>query len=833
MQLIITSLGLHRDARRFCGAALIALLSAVLVQVSPAANVGAHVNRSVPKVSAPSELTFSSPPTDAEFLRTGLFDEPLAPVGRTTPRENQDLAQAVLAYRDSTRESGARDAVAPLLQFIEAHPNSAWKPALQLNLGMVYRQTGHFSKALEIWQAGWTETESLRDPQGRDYANSIVARLSQLEAYLGRRELLEPLLESIHARPVGGTAAQFLTDSHTGLYDMVYHPEDSFRCGPLALTRILKYQHAEPSPLALRVLQQSPSTDHGLSLTAVAEISNRAGMNYQAAFRSPGAAMVFPAVAHWKVGHYAAIVDQNQSGRYLIEDTTFGEDIQASRTTIDEEASGYFLIPEGPLPDGWRKVSAEEGEHVWGRGDTGQNHSNGDTGKNCPQGGCTTTSVEEQVVGLQLHDMPVGYTPPVGPPIMFNLVYSHRDTQQPTTFAYTNFGRKWTFTWLSYVTDTVNSNGLALVYRRGGGNEPYTFSTTSATTAYPGPYSQSILTRTVNSNGVSTGFKRTFPDGSFEEFDQALGTLYFMTAVGDPAGNIVTLTYDSQMRITAITDAIGQVSKLTYGLSGHPLVVTKITDPFGRAASFTYNSSGQLTSITDVLGITSSYSYGQGSDPDFINALKTPYGTSHFVYGDSSTNGALGSTRFLKITDPMNRTSYTEFDQGIDPGDSKNGSLINPSLLPTGHVCQRTSYLYWRNTFVFDANQYALATADWFVSTTALAKVIHWLPFERRKHLPSRFIESQKEPLENRVWFNYPGPNGRRIRRDFRSGQQFGCLRANSASNQPSAIGRVLDSGSTQLAEPFSTTLKAMSRKRPTRSVGNGPTPTQQMASIA
>src|SRR5262245_56961625 len=111
-----------------------------------------RVNRTVPKVTPPTPLSFSAVPTDAEFLRTGLFSEPLAPVSATSSDENRDLAQAVLAYRDAVRKSGASDAVEPLLSFLDAHPKSVWKPALQLNLGIIYRQTGHFSKALAIWQ---------------------------------------------------------------------------------------------------------------------------------------------------------------------------------------------------------------------------------------------------------------------------------------------------------------------------------------------------------------------------------------------------------------------------------------------------------------------------------------------------------------------------------------------------------------------------------------------------------------------------------------------------------------------------------------------------------
>src|ERR1700722_14283998 len=77
----------------FAGSALIitAMLCAsgvdrpVAAAQMPAAGVGGGgVNHTVPKVTPPSkELSFSSAPTDAEFLHTGLFAEPLAPVSVT------------------------------------------------------------------------------------------------------------------------------------------------------------------------------------------------------------------------------------------------------------------------------------------------------------------------------------------------------------------------------------------------------------------------------------------------------------------------------------------------------------------------------------------------------------------------------------------------------------------------------------------------------------------------------------------------------------------------------------------------------------------------------
>jgi len=262
---------------------VVMLMAGTQASIASAPKHAVHVNRTIPKVSPPAPLSFSAEPRDAEFLGTGLFTEPLAPVAETNSQDNRDLAQALIAYRNAVRSSGASDAVEPLLQFIAVHPDSAWNPVLQLNLGIIYRQTGHFSRALTIWDEGWRATQRLSNPAGHAIANSIVARLSQLEAYLGRKELLQPLLDSIDHRPVGGTAAQLLTDSHTGLYDMLNQPEKSFLCGPLALKRILTYTSAqrsvEPARAAMSVLEEAQSTPNGLSLSMVQQVSAKAGMD--------------------------------------------------------------------------------------------------------------------------------------------------------------------------------------------------------------------------------------------------------------------------------------------------------------------------------------------------------------------------------------------------------------------------------------------------------------------------------------------------------------------------------------------------------------------------
>ena len=99
----------------------------------------------------------------------------------------------------------------------------------------------------------------------------------------------------------------------------------------------------------------APSTQKGCSLPQVVDLSKKIGLNYQMAFREKGGQFVVPSVVHWKAGHYAAMVRQ-EGDRYLLKDPTFGNTVWATRQALEEETSGYFLIPPGPLPKGWRAV---------------------------------------------------------------------------------------------------------------------------------------------------------------------------------------------------------------------------------------------------------------------------------------------------------------------------------------------------------------------------------------------------------------------------------------------------------------------------------------------
>jgi hypothetical protein len=187
------------------------------------------------------------------------------------------------------------------------------------------------------------------------------------------------------------------------------------------------------------------------------KLSEQLAMDMRMAQRGDGVELIVPSVVHLKLGHYAAIT-RKQGDWYLLQDPTFGRHVWATRKAMETESSGYFLIPAAYLVDGWRAVDESEGQTVWGKGYTccsdpgplgpcdpstkptqrcctggggfgggngGGNGGGGDGGG--PFTGLPIARVHLMLVSLNIVDEPVGYTPPVGPPVRFTVRYGQRD----------------------------------------------------------------------------------------------------------------------------------------------------------------------------------------------------------------------------------------------------------------------------------------------------------------------------------------------------------------------------------------------------------------------
>jgi hypothetical protein len=684
------------------------------------------MNEILPQFEPPKNvLQFSAVPTVQDIFEANIFEEPLVPIGGDpTPSENAALATALLDY---VKRSGLED-FSNLTRFLEANPRSPWNAAILTNLGLEYYRSGRYSKAIEAWRQAWElgKTATATELKGIALANRAVGELAYMYTRLGRVTELVALLKSVEGRVFCGPATERIAGAREGLWNMHNRPEISFRCGPLALHRIMLSSHQDDPQSEL--IDATASTQKGFSLHQVAELSCRLGLDYQMAFRDKGSAFIIvPAVVHFKLGHFAAMI-RREGDRYLLQDPTFKDDVWVTKETLEAEASGYFLVPPGELPEGWRTVKSTEAEAAWGKGfvpngpdDPGPCDDTSDPCKSCK--GMAVARVHLLNVSLNINDEPIGYSPPVGPAVRFTVRYNQRDTVSPSIFKYSNFGNKWTFDWLAYIIDNPSVPQADVIhYMMGGGIRRFTgfyeMGAISDPTTRVGVYAFQKLDQTKlfrkeeeirrpdGTKEIRIFYEMISPDGSKKIFDHPdvviSGTAeppsfrrIFLTKLIDPFGNAISLEYDATgggVRVVAIEDAIGQKSTISYGHPPDGFKITRITDPFGRFATFHYDDSNRLDLITDVMDFTSKFTY-KPEESDFISAMETPYGVTKFdnkPRDELSLEGEGRTTRSLKITYPDGDRELVEFRQDKPLGIP----VMDPWESVPGDMATRNNYLW-------------------------------------------------------------------------------------------------------------------------------------------
>ena len=393
--------------------------------------------------------------------------------------------------------------------------------------------------------------------------------------------------------------------------------------------------------------------------------------------------------------------------------------------------------------------------------------------------------LQQVTASLLLADTPVRYTPPRGPRVAFTVAYHQRDITQPQTFGFANLGPKWSLAYVRFVKEEP-TDGLGVtpphvwVSLPPGGREE--FVNPDAQGVYAAHWNSRAVLVHVSDNPVR--YERRLPHGTVEVYTQSDGApagsrRIFLTQVIDAAGQSVQLTWDAQLRLVAVTDAIGQVSTVQYGQAGDPLKVTAVTDPFGRQASFTYNAAGELETITDVIGIASRFSYG---DNDFVTKLTTPYGETTFRSETPALNSSY-TMRFIEGTDALGGTRHVEFQYqttGLD-------ATAPAAEVPTGFSAWNTGLDHF-NTLYWSKRAWASGPDD-----VSKATIIHWLEapeFDGWQTYSQPIRHSVKRPLENRTWYAYPGQTPQSA-----SADRLGWWK------RPMTVGRVLDDGSSEIRQ--------------------------------
>lgn len=201
-------------------------------------------------------------------------------------------------------------------------------------------------------------------------------------------------------------------------------------------------------------------------------------------------------------------------------------------------------------------------------------------------------SAKSMVVSVNLSDRPLSYRAPKGPSPDLSIVYNQREAYQPAVFSFFNVSPKWTLGALSYIQDDPSYPGTSVVrYIPGGGAIDYAngYRFDGSTGAFsPERQSLAVLVRNPASGPVIS-YVLNLPDGSKQVFGLSDGATsaprrMFLTQMIDPAGNALNYSYDSSLRLLAMTDATGRRTTFNYTSGFSPLLVTQIVDPMGRHA---------------------------------------------------------------------------------------------------------------------------------------------------------------------------------------------------------------------------------------------------------
>ena len=730
------------------------------------------VNRTVPDVDpVPLVPQFSPWPTTEEIARARVFGAPIVAIGgEPSAEESKALAGALLAFH----QGSGHGRFSRLESFVATYPQSPYRASVFLNLGQTYWRDGYFTRAFAALDQAWAAAKQETSPMGRAVGDAAIGQLLDVNSAYGRHGAIDDLLAEVEGRDLSGPAVEQVVRARQVARQLRDHHENAVPSGPSAVWRI--QVHVQGPGRSHPAFKQFRASHAGTTLARMDDLARMVGVDLKPAYRLSDAPVPIPSLAHFKGGHFTAVVGENAT-HYKLDDVILGGEYWVTKEALSDDSSGYFLI-SGEIGPGWRAATREELAKQRGKcaGLVAEPNPPCEPGGGCsppPKPGMATYNFAKMRASLQLQDVPLGYDPPRGPSVRFHLRYDHADLAQPPAFTFGNVGPKWTFNWLSYVEDDpLNASANVKIYMRSGAREPFDSFDATTSSFRTQRDTQAVLVRTGN-NPIR--YERRLPSGAVEVYAQPDGATsprrVFLTQSIDPQGQTATYTYDASLRLLAVTDAIGQVTTLEYGHSSDPLKVTKVTDPFGRSARLEYDAAGRLIKITDVIGMASHFEYGSNN---FIQALVTPYGKTTFSWSANPW----GPFRWVEAQDPLGgreRVEYGHDDLTLPTSDP----VVPPGFGPNSGLNAIVSF-YW------DKRAMALYPGD-YTKAEQTKWMFGWIHPANLAGNWTAIPHSVKKPLEGRVWYAYGGSLG---------GPGYDSV---GPMSKPTKIGRVLDDGTSQI----------------------------------
>jgi YD repeat-containing protein len=248
-----------------------------------------------------------------------------------------------------------------------------------------------------------------------------------------------------------------------------------------------------------------------------------------------------------------------------------------------------------------------------------------------------------------------------------------------------------------------------------------------------------------------------------------------LQTITDPLGNVETLIYDAQRRLTGMllggavtgtvgydiygnantfTDALGKVSTVTYDASGYLTAKTdalgntttylndaagnllSMTDPLGNVTSFGYDNSGRIVTEIDAYGtgLARTLTYVYDADGQLIATVNALGSRTTIVYdgsgqviatvdalGNRTTNAYDPAGELISTTDPLTRVTSYGYDLLSRQVSMTNalGNTWTTVYDADSNVVATVDPLGHRATSVFDAADRMTASVDALGDTTS------------------------------------------------------------------------------------------------------------------
>lgn len=206
------------------------------------------------------------------------------------------------------------------------------------------------------------------------------------------------------------------------------------------------------------------------------------------------------------------------------------------------------------------------------------------------------------------------------------------------------------------------------------------------------------------------------------------------TTITDSLGNGRIDTYDSELRLSQVTDALSGNISYTYDANNDTV---STSDQNGNTTTFTYDSNGNTLTVTDAAGDVKTYTYDTRND---LLSSTTPRGyETTFTYD--------GNGNLLTTTDPLNNvTAFTYDSYGeLTSKTDANGHVTSYAYDSYGNLIQTTDALNHTTKMGYDGigRLTSVTDANGHTSTSAYDAL-------------SRLV-STTDPLGDKTQYSYDG----------------------------------------------------------------------------